>query len=253
MNAWDLIRYNYPGLADDLQVAAREVNWYLEHYVGCKRLTPNQRNYVFSSDAVPGEIWLPDMPNADVAARFLVLSTLRGPFIGRMTFAVGRIHIYPRDYEKVAAAIEAGSITVKADPTVGHIAYYNPATNRITLSPELRDRGLIVHEATHAIFDIRALFTRVEESEGVAYVAQMLYGRFANPGAPRYIVSADPGHPMSWAAWQEIFDQSSRLAQQLTKNPTATDDDAADLYRAIRNANLYQGRLRNLEVNDGVP
>ena len=38
MPPWDLIRYNYPGLPADLQQAAREVNWYLQEYVGCTTL-----------------------------------------------------------------------------------------------------------------------------------------------------------------------------------------------------------------------
>ena len=55
LDAWALIRSNYPGLPTDFQQAARQVNWYLQEYVGCVMVTPDQRNYVFSS----GEIWMP--------------------------------------------------------------------------------------------------------------------------------------------------------------------------------------------------
>ena len=71
---WDLIRYNYPTLPPDLQLAAKEVNWYLEHYVGCTMLTPDGRNYRFSP---PGEIWLPNAAAAltpDQVAQKLVLT-----------------------------------------------------------------------------------------------------------------------------------------------------------------------------------
>src|SRR5262245_46951966 len=59
MSAWDLIRFNYPTLPADLQQAAKEVNWYLQNYLGCTLLSPDGRNYRFSP---PGEIWHPNAP-----------------------------------------------------------------------------------------------------------------------------------------------------------------------------------------------
>jgi hypothetical protein len=66
MSAWELIRYNYPGLPPDQQEASREVNWYLQEYVGCKQLTSDKRNYIFSGADTPGEIWLPGRMNSSV-------------------------------------------------------------------------------------------------------------------------------------------------------------------------------------------
>ena len=97
---WDLIRYNYPGLPTDLQQAAREVNWYLQEYVGCTTVTPDSRNYVFSSSASPGEIWIPNRIapvtlTPDQIARDRVLATLREPIVSNLNFGVGRL-IHPR-------------------------------------------------------------------------------------------------------------------------------------------------------------
>ena len=36
-----------------------EVNWYLHWRIGCTKLTPDRRNYMFSNDAYPGIIWTP--------------------------------------------------------------------------------------------------------------------------------------------------------------------------------------------------
>lgn len=66
MNAWELIRYNYPGLPASHQQAALEVNWYLQEYVGCKKLTEDLKNYCFSSAAAPGQIWLPGRMNSSI-------------------------------------------------------------------------------------------------------------------------------------------------------------------------------------------
>jgi hypothetical protein len=66
MAAWELIRYNYPNLPQDQQLAALEVNWYLQEYVGCKLSTPDRRNYVFNLAAAPGEVWLPSRMNTSI-------------------------------------------------------------------------------------------------------------------------------------------------------------------------------------------
>ena len=256
ISPWDLVRYNYPGLAVDVQFAASEVNWYLQQYVGCRRLTPNQRNYAFSSNAAPGEIWLPNaatvaLPTPDQVARNLVLSILRGPVVVRMNFGIGRVFIPASNYEMVARAIEGGFITVKLDPSLSNKAVYHTDLNQIDLSPT-PDPPLIVHECTHAIFDLRMISTRVEETEGLAYVAQALYGLLDRGPSGRYIVSRDPLHPVNWVAWQRIFDESSRLAGLLMTTHRVTDEDAAELYWAIKNTSWYRPRADRPEINDGV-
>jgi hypothetical protein len=62
IDAWELIRYNYPGMPVSKQQAAKEVNWYLQEYVGCKVLTADSKNYCFSASANPGKIYLPVEP-----------------------------------------------------------------------------------------------------------------------------------------------------------------------------------------------
>jgi len=59
MDAWTLIRFNYPTLPASTSQAALEVNWYLENYVGCKLLTADRKNYCFSSSANPGIVYVP--------------------------------------------------------------------------------------------------------------------------------------------------------------------------------------------------
>ena len=108
IGAWDLIRYNYPGLPTDLQEAAREVNWYFQEYVGCTRVTPDSRNCIFAG-ANPGEIWIPNRTppvplTRDQIARNVVLSTLREPAVATMHFGVERLFIPASQYEWVAKA-----------------------------------------------------------------------------------------------------------------------------------------------------
>lgn len=49
----DIISFNFATLV------SAEVNWYLHHYVGCKRITPDGNNWMFSDAAKPGFIQIP--------------------------------------------------------------------------------------------------------------------------------------------------------------------------------------------------
>jgi hypothetical protein len=269
MNAWDLIRYNYPGLPADVQAAAREVNWYLREYVGCTRVTANGQNYEFSTSDTPGKVWLPTgTPPAvalspDEVARQQVLAALRDPAVGRMNFGVGRVFIIAYDYERVAKAIESGAITVHVDSSLAaHMAQYSPGRgptaldkpNSFAIPPGGSSQSLLIHEATHAIFDIQSRASYTAESEGTAYIAQMLFNRLKYGASSRHIVSQDPAHVVSWIAWQTIFDQASLLAEMLTKvsPPYVTEDQAKMLYWAVSNTLTYIAQGSNTSY-DGVP
>jgi hypothetical protein len=66
MNAWELIRYNFPGLPASEREASLLVNWYLQEHVGCRKLTSDSKNYCFSAAATPGEIWVPGRMNTSI-------------------------------------------------------------------------------------------------------------------------------------------------------------------------------------------
>lgn len=53
VNPWWLIQYNFETRNPD------EVNWYLKDRVGCTKKTPNGKNFIFSTAAQPGIIYLP--------------------------------------------------------------------------------------------------------------------------------------------------------------------------------------------------
>lgn len=60
---WDLIEYNFA-----TRVPA-EVNWYMKRRLGCDQVTPNRKNYRFSSSAKPGILYLPPKAAAKLAPR----------------------------------------------------------------------------------------------------------------------------------------------------------------------------------------
>ena len=124
---------------------------------------------------------------------------------------------------------------------------------RIELSPTISDMGLIVHECTHAIFDMLKLTTNVEQSEGFGYLSQALYGQLKYGPSPRYAV---PFHwpPYSWASWQTIFDESARLAAVLKTSFWVSEADASRLFGAFKNTRGggYDTRAGKVETNDGI-
>ena len=193
----------------------------------------------------------------DVAARNTVLAALRDRTVRRMGFGVGGILISPSDYEGVAKAIESSKIRVMVDSSPDasdHLAYYASNSNCFILPPSGDcDPSLVIHEATHAIFDIRKINCSTGESEGMAYIAQALFTRIKNGPQKRYIPAMDenPFSPFSWIGWQMIFDESSALAEILIKTPYITRDRAERLFNAIRMTKKYtdQGARTN---NDGV-
>ncbi len=60
IDVWNLIDYNFHTRNPD------EVNWYLRRNVGCRKATPDGKNYIFSSDANPGFVYLPQPFGAPV-------------------------------------------------------------------------------------------------------------------------------------------------------------------------------------------
>lgn len=53
LEVWNLIYFNFR------TYNPAEVNWYLKNYVGCKKTTVDKKNWMFSSDASPGIIYIP--------------------------------------------------------------------------------------------------------------------------------------------------------------------------------------------------
>jgi hypothetical protein len=56
VDAGVLIEFNFRTRIPD------EVNWYLRRNVGCRRQTADRKNYIFSTDANPGIVYLPPRP-----------------------------------------------------------------------------------------------------------------------------------------------------------------------------------------------
>jgi len=94
------------------------------------------------------------------------------------------MHISADQFKKVAQALDSGKITVESDRGLETDAKYDPDKNCINvLSFNTVDyshadsKGILVHEAVHAIIDINQWDVTQISSEAAGYLAQVMYRR----------------------------------------------------------------------------
>jgi len=126
-------------------------------------------------------------PSKDDEAAETVVETLADKAIAKIKFKIDSFAVNPDSYALVASLVRSGRITVKYDASYGTSAYYNQKTNTLelafTTATRLPQRGLIVHECTHAAFDaLRYSESTVAISEAAAFIAQCLFVRINWPG-----------------------------------------------------------------------
>jgi hypothetical protein len=255
---WDIIYYNFETYDSE------EVNWYLHERLGCRAKSPTQRNYQFGRDAgdsrpiiiyIPKDDYRPPGPHQK-EARDVVLAVLRDPIASHLAFKIGSVELRPGDLTAVAHAIETGKITIIHRPLAGNMAYYTPKNpyNRMEVGfdhlPGPTDRALIVHESTHASFDVRSVPLTMEQSELMGYVAQALYqGKFGADLGDSVPQPAFSVNPSNFIAWTGIFGRAAAIAKAIqTGDPSAVD-------LALFAAGLHlSGTYRNepAPANDGI-
>lgn len=152
----------------------------------------------------------------DAKAKEFVLATLKDAAIGEVNFTLGPVVVTPSLYAKVAEAISGGKITVMVQPNLfrsdGASAHY---VNRLPIgddtefydlllfrSAELRvgHKPLVVHECTHAGFDVLKLSMTSLENEAAAYVAEVMYAFAKLPAGtkPGRYPGTSPIHAAAW-------------------------------------------------------
>jgi hypothetical protein len=170
VDVWDLIWFNFR--TDD----PRETNWYMHHYLGCWR-SNDGKNFSFR-DADPGIVYMPPLRYkslATVVADEISAKAAHYPYV-----AYKHVHISRTWLLSVIRHIRARRIKVRvATLRKDELAVYARDLNMIVLNESAPPKGTntdltLVHEATHAIFDLqKASFPRWEH-ELIAYLAEAL-------------------------------------------------------------------------------
>jgi hypothetical protein len=132
-----------------------------------------------------------------MTTRDQVLNLLRGTVVNRIRFKfpfwAGTVTIAPASFHYVARAIESGrvrlQVTTTFPPGVGG-SYSSGTPNTLRVAPLLGrvEEGLLLHECTHAVFDLTKTKVTDNEDEAASYVVNALYFRMTGLRQPRWNV-----------------------------------------------------------------
>ena len=134
-----------------------------------------------------------------MSTRNQVVQLLRGPEASRIRFtfpfAAGTVTISPVSFNRVATAIESGQMRIdvtNAFPpgVAGQYISGTPNTLRIKPLAGRVESGLVLHECTHAVFDLTQTHVTANDDEAASYVVDALYFRMTGLKHPRW--NAEP-------------------------------------------------------------
>lgn len=236
---WDLIVYNFDTRDPD------EVNWYLYHWINCRAVTPDGKNYRFGPHDLrkpvpPGpapklHIYIPPAawkPDDDASARQFVRQTLLSPAARSVQFTMPKATIWPGQIGNVGMLVSDNRITVRYAPhlaTAGIGARYEQESNLMeiaSLSASNATRAKIVHEAVHASFDAKKSYILALEEEAVAYVAHCYYLQLV----------AGPSLPTSNFSWKPIAEKAWPIATAKRLSHAVAASAYAELTQAVQSA-----------------
>lgn len=174
------------------------------------------------------------------------------PSINAVNFKFKAYKIWPDAYRKnVASAVASGDIKLGTAVNGKAAASYRQDQDRLEISPtanfaSLHDLGLILHECTHAILDMRSIGEHSGfEDEAVAYLAQAFF-------LTRTLGDArtTPDIPVPLSDNNEggagIYREAKRIAAKAMRTDTyyIEEKDAANLVLLVAKHPHYQGKDR---------
>lgn len=179
-----------------------------------------------------------------------VISTLENANVTRIHFSFGPVRVDSPGYTSVKDAVRDDRIRVVHVPSLGaNRAVYRYSHNVFRLgfssvggNPDRQ--ALLIHEATHAIFDVNDMDMKLKESEAGAYIAQCMFFYYLNEAAIQGGQSPTFSNPILSAAWP--------IAVAATSTPSIPVTSLEPLYRAIADNHQYSGRADDDIDYDGV-
>jgi hypothetical protein len=148
-----------------------------------------------------------------------VIDVLASDEISEIDFHWGERHVTPAHYRRVLEAIGHEHVVVTWDESVIPSSYYSDSDTMsfsFTTAESTPRRAIIVHECTHAGCDLRHWDMTVADSEGMAYLAQCIYGRAQteNPEVMRLRSAAggirDDVFDLAWDMAGRVIDHGVR-------------------------------------------
>jgi hypothetical protein len=173
------------------------------------------------------------------------------PSIGAVNFCFQGQKIWPDAYRRdVAAAVARGAIKQGHSPDPDAAATYRPEQDRLEIKgsfsfSSLKDLGLLLHESTHAITDMRAIGLHSgHRDEAVAYVAQAFFLTNARGNAKTFPEQLRPDLP-NGDSGAAIYYEAARIAAKAIRNRSYVipNDDAQRLVRLVASNKHYKDKV----------
>lgn len=174
-----------------------------------------------------------------------VIDTLSEPIIDRICIYAEGQWIFGTGFRQVKTNIEIGKITVVEGEKSN--AYYNKFENKLTTQlgispPGPHEKALILHECTHALFDVYKFEVSQITNEVLCYITQHLYLLLKTPGYSSTVNKAlDPvSQDYLWSSfYASVLDFAKKgVSAPLIIN--TEDWQFKSLRNHLRTLNIYQ-------------
>lgn len=169
-------------------------------------------------------------------------------------FTLGAIRVTPALIADVGKAVSGGKIAVVVDPALSYSALYHANLNQFQLKNNsatfgLLDRALLIHEATHAVSDMRKLGkTPNIDDEAAGYIAQALYLYGNHP------IKTDRLKDAKNAAVDKLYAAAYNAALAIVgkKNAAAISSEVTKVKAALKLVPEYKSTIGMSAIHDGI-
>ncbi|MBK7707623.1 MAG: hypothetical protein IPN69_06665 [Acidobacteria bacterium] len=189
------------------------------------------------------------MADTSWVAKKTVTGDLRDSDVQKIkSFSFGGIGFDPKTFPLLADFIDRGQIKVEYDSEKGGMAEYDYKTNTIVLGftwclDSVKD-ALIIHECTHAVYDVAKTKMSTAISESIAYIVQCQY-LLVKRGDGKRLTSPNKAKDL-------VFELAWKIAAKLQNGQSVDLTDKSNLQEAVSKHPFYMGKSAGDAGFDGV-
>jgi len=155
------------------------------------------------------------------------------------SFSFGGKGFGPAVFPILKTFIDSGTIKAEYDSSKSGMAEYDYGNNTLYLgfteATSLTQKALIIHEATHAVYDMVSTKMSVADSESIAYIVQCQYAR-ANHSDPSQRLMGNT------AAKDKVFELAWAIAGKLLAGEKPSLSECNDMRNAVSQHPYYMGK-----------
>lgn len=164
------------------------------------------------------------------------------------SFAFGGIGFDAKTFPLLAGFIDRGQIKVEYDDSQNGMAQYDYNTNTILLgftwAMDYVKDALIIHECTHAVYDVTKTKMPVSISESIAYIVQCQF-LLVKRGDGKRLTSPNKAKDL-------VFELAWKIAAKVQNGTSPSLSEQNSLQEAVSKHPFYMGKSAGDAGFDGV-